>query len=48
LNGLTPGDFAVVARKAAALVEHDQRQLEAWLHEEVDAKPDIGRRRIGF
>ena len=48
LNGLTPGDFAVVARKAAALVEHDQRQLEVWLHEEVEAKPDISRRRIGF
>jgi len=48
LDGLTPGDFAVVARKAAALGGDDQTQLARWLEEEVEAKPDISRRRIGF
>ena len=48
LSGLTPGDFAVVARKATALGEKDQRQVARWLEEEVEAKPDISRRRIGF
>jgi len=48
LDGLTPGDFAVVARKATALGEKDQRQVARWLEEEVEARPDLCRRRIGF
>ena len=48
LDGLTPGDFAVVARKAAALGENGQTQVARWLEEEVEAKPDFSRRRIGF
>ena len=48
LNGLTPGDFAVVARKAAVLGENDRSRLAKWLEEEAEAKPDMRRRRIGF
>jgi transitional endoplasmic reticulum ATPase len=47
LNGVTPGDFAIVALKAAALSETDPRRLAKWLEEEVDSKPN-SRRRIGF
>jgi transitional endoplasmic reticulum ATPase len=48
LSNLTPGDFAVVARKAACLRERDQRRIAKWLEEESNAKPDSNRRRIGF
>jgi transitional endoplasmic reticulum ATPase len=48
LEGLTPGDFAVVARKAAAANERDPKMLGQWLQDEAFAKPDSGRRRIGF
>lgn len=48
LEALTPGDFAVVARKAEALGERDPLRLEKWLEEEVNTKPDGRRRRIGF
>jgi transitional endoplasmic reticulum ATPase len=48
LGALTPGDFAVVARKAAALGETDLRRLAKWLEEEVEAKPNMARRRIGY
>jgi len=48
LNGLTPGDFAVVARKAAALGEKDQSRLAKWLEEEAEAKAYVSRRPIGF
>ena len=48
LNGLTPADFAVVARKAAALGENDQSRLAKWLEEEAEAKAYVSRRRIGF
>ena len=48
LSGLTPADFAIVARKASALGERDPRTLARWLEYEAQAKPDAGRRRIGF
>jgi transitional endoplasmic reticulum ATPase len=47
LGGLTPADFATVARKASALSERDPRILTQWLETEAQAKPDAGRR-IGF
>jgi SpoVK/Ycf46/Vps4 family AAA+-type ATPase len=47
-KGLTPGDFAVVARKAEVFSERDPLRLGKWLEEEVSAKPDGNRRRIGF
>jgi transitional endoplasmic reticulum ATPase len=48
LGGLTPGDFATVARKANALGERDPRTLARWLENEAQAKPDAERRKIGF
>jgi transitional endoplasmic reticulum ATPase len=48
LEGLTPGDFAIVGRKAAVADEHDPEILGRWLHSEASAKPEGGRRRIGF
>jgi SpoVK/Ycf46/Vps4 family AAA+-type ATPase len=47
LDLLTPGDFAVVARKAEILGERDPGRLARWLEDEVAAKPQ-GRRKIGF
>jgi SpoVK/Ycf46/Vps4 family AAA+-type ATPase len=48
LDSLTPGDFAVVARKAAVLGEQDCARLVDLLRAEVEAKPGAGRRAIGF
>ena len=48
LDGLTPADFAIVARKASVLGERDPRALAKWLEAEAQAKPDAGRRKIGF
>jgi transitional endoplasmic reticulum ATPase len=48
LETLTPGDFAVVARKAEALGEHDPRHLARWLEEEAAAKPEGKKVRMGF
>jgi transitional endoplasmic reticulum ATPase len=48
LGGLTPADFATVARKASALRERDSKTFAQWLEYEAQAKPDAGRRRIGF
>jgi SpoVK/Ycf46/Vps4 family AAA+-type ATPase len=48
LGNLTPGDFAVVARKAASLGERDQRRIAEWLEEEADVKVGRNTRRIGF
>jgi hypothetical protein len=48
LSGVTPADFAIVARKASVLGERDPRILTQWLETEAQAKPDAGRRRIGF
>jgi transitional endoplasmic reticulum ATPase len=48
LSGLTPADFATVARKASALGECDPKILAHWLEYEALAKPGIGRRKIGF
>jgi len=45
---LTPGDFAVVARKAEVMRERDPLWLGRWLDEEAAAKPEGQRRRIGF
>jgi transitional endoplasmic reticulum ATPase len=47
LDGLTPGDFAVVARKAGVADERDSTRVAMWLEDEVMAKPD-GPRKIGF
>jgi SpoVK/Ycf46/Vps4 family AAA+-type ATPase len=48
LSGLTPADFATVARKASVLGGRDPKILAHWLESEAQAKPDAGRRRIGF
>ncbi len=48
LDPLTPGDFAVVARKARVLGEGDAGMLVAMLATEVAAKPGAGRVRMGF
>ena len=48
LEFLTPGDFAVVARKAEVLGEREVGRLAEWLEAEVDAKPGREMRRIGF
>jgi SpoVK/Ycf46/Vps4 family AAA+-type ATPase len=48
LNPLTPGDFAVVARKARLMRERTSDGLAAMLASEVSAKPGATKRRIGF
>src|SRR5271169_3826328 len=48
LDGLTPADFAIVARKAGVFGEKDPRALARWLEAEAQAKPDAGRQKIGF
>ena len=48
LDLLTPGDFAVVARKVRVLGECNPRETAAMLAGEVAAKPGAGRGRIGF
>jgi len=48
LSGLTPGDIAVVVRKASALGERDPAVWAKWIEDEAAAKPNAGRRRIGF
>ena len=48
LSGLTPADFAIVARKASVLGERDSKTFAQWLEYEAQAKPDASRRRIGF
>jgi hypothetical protein len=48
LSGLTPADFATVARKASVLGERDSKTVAQWLEYEAQTKPDAGRRRIGF
>jgi ATPase family associated with various cellular activities (AAA) len=46
-DGPTPGDFAVVRKKAVLFAEHDPAVLLGWLQEEADAK--YGKRAdIGF
>jgi len=47
LDNLTPGDFAVVARKARVLGETKAATLADWLKQEAEAKPGA-HRRIGF
>jgi hypothetical protein len=46
-EGLTPGDFSVVRRKAELLGEERPAHLVAWLVEELAAK-EGGRAPIGF
>ena len=46
LELLTPGDFAVVARKAEVLGERDPARLAQWLEDEVAAKPEG--KRVGW
>ena len=48
LDNLAPGDFALVARKAALLGQRDGSALAMMLAAELEAKPDGRRRRIGF
>ncbi len=48
LETLTPGDFAVVARKAEALGETDPRRLAQWLEDEAAAKPEGRAIKMGF
>jgi transitional endoplasmic reticulum ATPase len=48
LGGLTPADFATVARKASVLGERDSKTFAQWLEYEAQAKPDAERPRIGF
>ena len=48
LYGLTPGDFATVARKVAALNERDPNLVAKWVEGEAQSKPGAGRRKIGF
>lgn len=48
LNPLTPGDFAVVARKARLLGEVRLEYIAAMLASEVAAKPEGRVRRMGF
>jgi len=48
LSPLAPGDFDVVARRAAVLDERDPIQLAAMLAAEVAAKPRCATRPIGF
>lgn len=48
IEPLTPGDFALVARKARVLGEHNPDALAAMLAAEVAAKPGANARRIGF
>jgi hypothetical protein len=48
LGGLTPADFATVSRKASVLGERDSKTIAQWLEYEAQARPDAGRRRIGF
>jgi transitional endoplasmic reticulum ATPase len=48
LDNLTPGDFALVARKADVLGERGVAALVAMLADEVAAKSGGAKRRIGF
>ncbi len=48
LDLLTPGDFAVVVRKAEILGERDPARLARWLEAEVAAKPEGRRAKFGF
>ena len=48
LDNLTPGDIAVVSRKARLLDETDPDVLARWLAEELKAKPGGTRGRLGF
>jgi SpoVK/Ycf46/Vps4 family AAA+-type ATPase len=48
LELLTPGDFAVVTRKAEILDERGPARLAQWLEEEVAAKPEGKKMRMGF
>jgi transitional endoplasmic reticulum ATPase len=47
LDDLTPGDFAVVSRRATVMAERDPQALLAWLAAESEAKRP-GQRPIGF
>ena len=48
LDTLTPGDFALVARKAAVLGIDDPGELVELLASEASAKPGATRQPIGF
>jgi SpoVK/Ycf46/Vps4 family AAA+-type ATPase len=48
LDNLTPGDFALVARKAEVMETREPEALVQMLEAEVDAKSGATRRRIGF
>ena len=48
LANLTPGDIAVIARKARLLGETDGNVLGEWLAAECETKPEGRRGRLGF
>ena len=48
LDGVTPGDLALVARKARTLDESDVIRIAQWVADEVAAKPGSQLTRIGF
>ena len=47
-EGLSPGDFATVRRKASMMGETNVSTLVGWLEEEADAKHHGRSRPIGF
>ena len=48
LDLLTPGDIAVVARRAELLDETEIRTIASWIVDECERKPGGGRGRLGF
>lgn len=46
-EGLTPGDFALVSRRAKLLDESDPATLAAWLQDELAARGGL-RSQMGF
>ena len=48
LEGVTPGDIAIVARKASVLGETDPHVLARWLAQECESKPGGTRGKLGF
>lgn len=47
-DGQTPGDFAVIARRAQLLDERDPQVLLRWLAEEIEARGLLPRAAMGF
>ncbi|QTH23039.1 ATP-binding protein [Rhizorhabdus wittichii] len=47
-HGQTPGDFTVVAHRANLLAERDPAVLVSWLRDEIEARGDQVRGKMGF